>query len=135
MSDKIQHINPEGLLRNPAFSQIIVTQGSGRTIYIGGQNAVNANREIIGKSNIQAQAEQAMQNIQTALTVCDATFENVVKLSIHIVQSQSVYGAFQASQKFMSELKNPPTISVLIVADLANPEFLIEIDAIAFIPE
>lgn len=135
MSDKIQHINPEGLSKNPAFSQIIVTQGSGRTIYIGGQNAVNANREIIGKGNIQVQAEQAMQNIQTALTACDATFENVVKLSIHIAQGQSVYGAFQASQKFMSGLKNPPTISVLIVAGLANPEFLIEIDAIAFIPE
>ena len=135
MSDKIQYINPEGLSKNPAFSQVIVTQGSGRTIYIGGQNAVNANREIIGKGDIHAQAEQAMQNIQTALTACDATFENVVKLSIHIVQGQSIYGAFQASQKFMSEMKNPPTISVLIVAGLANPEFLIEIEAIAFIPE
>ena len=135
MNNKIQHINPEGLSKNPAFSQIIVTQGSGRTIYIGGQNAVNANREIIGKGDIQAQAEQAMQNIQTALTACDATFENVVKLSIHIVQGHSVYAAFQASQKFMSGLKNPPTISVLIVAGLANPEFLIEIEAIAFVPE
>jgi len=32
---KIQHINPDGLSKNPAFSQVIVTQGSGRTIYIG----------------------------------------------------------------------------------------------------
>lgn len=135
MSEKIKHINPEGLSKYAAFSQIITTQGSGKTIYIGGQNSVDANREIIGKGSIQEQSEQAMQNVQTALTACGATFENVVKLSIYIVQGQNVYGAFQASQKFMSGLENPPTISVLIVAGLANPEFLIEIDAIAFIPD
>ncbi|WP_214659246.1 hypothetical protein [Candidatus Formimonas warabiya] len=49
MEDKIQHINPDELMKNPAFSQIVLTQGSGKTIYIGGQNAVNARREIIGK--------------------------------------------------------------------------------------
>jgi hypothetical protein len=49
MSNKIEHINPEGLSKNPAFSQIITTQGNGKTIYIGGQDAVNSNGEIIGK--------------------------------------------------------------------------------------
>ena len=135
MDTKIEHINPDGLFKNPAFSQIVTTHGNGKTIYIGGQNSVTVNREIVGKGNIQEQTEQTMQNVQTALTSCGATFENVVKLSIHIVQGQNVYEAFQASQKFLSGLKNPPTISVLIVYGLANPNFLIEIDAIAFTPE
>jgi enamine deaminase RidA (YjgF/YER057c/UK114 family) len=134
MNNQIQHLNPDGLFKNPAFSQIITTEGNGKTIYIGGQNAVNADREIIGKGNIQEQTEMAMKNIQTALAFCNATFENVVKLSIHVVQGQNPYGAFQASQKFMTGLTKMPTISVLIVAGLANPDFLIEIDAIAFIP-
>jgi len=133
MDAKIEHINPDGLFRNPAFSQIVTTQGNGKTIYIGGQNSVTVNREIVGKGNISEQTEQAMQNVQTALAACGATFENVVKLSIHIVQGQNIYEAFQASQKFLSNLTSPPTISVLIVFGLANPEFLIEIDAIAFI--
>ena len=37
----MEHINPDGLIKNPAFSQIIATEGNGKTIYIGGQNAVN----------------------------------------------------------------------------------------------
>jgi len=135
MDTKIEHINPDGLFKNPAFSQIVTTQGKGKTVYIGGQNAVTVNREIVGKGNIREQTEQAMQNVQTALAACGATFENVVKLSIHIVQGQNVYEAFQASQKFLSGLKNSPTISVLIVFGLANPDFLIEIEAIAFTPE
>ena len=135
MNDKIQHINPDGLSKNPAFSQIVTTQGSGKTIYIGGQDAVNEKREIVGKGNIAEQTEQVMKNLQLALSACGATFDNLVKLSIYVVQGQNLYGAFQASQFFFSNLQNPPAISVLIVAGLANPDFLVEIDATAFIPE
>lgn len=135
MDNKIQHINPDGLLKNPAFSQIVTTQGSGKTIYIGGQDAVNAKGEIVGKGDIAEQTEQVMMNLQTALSACGATFDNLVKLSIYIVQGQNLYSAFQASQKFFDNLTNPPVISVLVVAGLANPDFLVEIDATAFIPE
>ena len=52
MSNKIDYINPDGLLKNPAFSQIAITKGSGNTIYIGGQNAITKDLEIIGKGII-----------------------------------------------------------------------------------
>jgi enamine deaminase RidA (YjgF/YER057c/UK114 family) len=58
MDNKIQYINPDGLSKNPAFSQIVTTQGSGKTIYIGGQDAVNAQGEIVGKGDIAEQTEQ-----------------------------------------------------------------------------
>jgi enamine deaminase RidA (YjgF/YER057c/UK114 family) len=135
MKNKMEHINPEGLIRNPAFSQIITTEGNGKTIYIGGQNAVNEEREIIGKDDILQQTEQVMKNLEIALKSCGAGFDNLVKLNIHIVQGQNAYGAFQVSQKFLGQSSNPPIITVLFVAGLINPGFLIEIDAIAFLPE
>lgn len=135
MSNKIQHINPDGLFKNPAFSQVVTTQGNGKTIYIGGQDAVNVQGEIVGKGDIAEQTDQLMKNVQTALLVCGATFENLVKLTIYMVQGQDLHRGFQVSQKYLGNLKNPPAISVLIVSGLANPDFLIEIDAIAFIPE
>jgi enamine deaminase RidA (YjgF/YER057c/UK114 family) len=134
MNGNIERINPNGLMKNPAFSQVVTTQGSGKTIYIGGQNAVNENREIVSKGDIQAQTEQVMQNIQVALKRCGATFDNLVKLSIHIVQGQNLYSAFQISQKYLMT-SNLPVITVLVVVGLANPDFLIEIDATAFISE
>ncbi len=76
-----------------------------------------------------------MSNLQTALSACEATFENLVKLSIYIVQGQDLYRGFRSSKKYLGNLTNPPVISVLVVAGLANPDFLVEIDAIAFIPE
>jgi enamine deaminase RidA (YjgF/YER057c/UK114 family) len=131
----IQHINPDGLLQNPAFSQIIITQGPGKTLYIGGQNAVNAQREIIGKGDLQAQTRQVMENLETALRACGASFDHLVKLNIHLVQGQNLLTAFQVSQQFLKTASAPPAITVLVVAGLANPDFLIEIDAIAFLAE
>jgi enamine deaminase RidA (YjgF/YER057c/UK114 family) len=135
MSMPIQYINPDALSANPAFSQVVVTQGNGKTIYVGGQNAVNAKGEIIGKGDIGKQTEQVMENLQVALAACSATFENLVKLTIHIVQGQDLQKGFQASQKYLGSLKNPPVITGFFVPALAHPDFLVEVDAIAFIPE
>lgn len=54
-----------------------------------------------------------MKNLQTALSACRGTFENLVKLSIYVVQGQDMRSGFQASQKFLGNLINPPAISVL----------------------
>lgn len=135
MKNRKRHLNPKGLIENPAFSQVVVTAGSGKTIYIGGQNAVNDKREIVGKGDISLQTEQVMKNLEIALSSCEASFDNLVKLNINILQGQNAYEAFQSSQKYMARASNPPAITVLFVAGLANPDFLLEIDAIAFIPD
>lgn len=135
MSNQIQHINPDGLLKNPAFSQLVTTQGNGKTIYISGQDAVNVQGEIVGKGDIAIQTEQVIKNLQIALAACGATFQNLVKLSIFVVQGQDLRVGFQASQNFFGKLTNPPAIAVLIVSGLANPDFLVEMDATAFISQ
>lgn len=135
MTNQVQYINPEGLSKNPAFSNIIITQGSGKTIYIGGQDAINAQGEIVGKGDIAEQTEQVMKNLQAALASCGATFDNLIKLGIYLVQGQDLYSGFKASQKYLGNLKNPPVITGFFVAALARPDYLVEIDAVAFLPD
>ena len=134
MNGKTIHINPNGLLKSVAFSQVVTTRGSGTTIYIGGQNAINSNGEVIGKGDIHTQTIQVMYNIKTALADCGANFEHLVKLTIDIVEGQDVSTAYEASQRVVSFV-HPSAISGLIVSGLTNPEYLIEIDAVAFLPE
>ena len=69
MKEKKEHINPEGLFENPAFSQVVSTQGNGKTLYIGGQNAVNRHAEIVGKDDIAKQTEQVMNNLDIAYLI------------------------------------------------------------------
>ena len=63
----MKHLNPEGLHKNPAYSQAVVTEGNVRTVYVGGQNAVDASGEVVGRGDIGAQAEQIFKNLETAL--------------------------------------------------------------------
>ena len=135
MNKHLKYINPEGLFKNPAFSQIVTTQRSAKTIYIGGQTSENSHGEIVGKGDIAEQTAQIMKNIQIALTACGATYDNLVKLTIHIVQGQDLIRGFQASQKYLGNLKNPPAITGFFVFALTHPDYLVEIDAIAFVPE
>ena len=132
MSKKIEFINPEGLLKNPAFSQIAITKGSGNTIYIGGQNAISKDLEIIGKDDITLQTEYALKNIETALNSCKATLDDLFKLTIYIVQGQDIRKGFEGAQSFLKKLSHPPVITGVIVAGLANPDYLVEIEAMAF---
>lgn len=131
----VEYSSPDGLHKNPAFSQVVVTQGQGRTVYVGGQNAVDASGEIVGKGDIGLQAEQAFENIEIALSAVGARLENIIKWNVYIVQGQSPQPAFAVFQRVWGNRPNPPLVTVLFVAGLANPEFLLEIEAIAFVPD
>lgn len=135
MTASVEHLNPNGLHQNPAFSQVVVTQGQVRTVYVGGQNAVDASGAIAGKRDIEVQAEQIFKNLEIALSAGDAVLENIIKWNIYVLQGQSPQPAFEVFQRVWGNRPNPPLITLLFVAGLAHPDFLMEIDAVAIVPE
>ena len=135
MKPRVKHINPAGLHKNPAFSQVAVVQGKARTVYVGGQNALNESGEIVGPGDLARQAEQVFQNLETALAAAGAKLEHVIKWNVYVVAGQAAQPAFEVFQRVWGNRANPPLISLLFVAGLANPDFLLEIEAIAVVPE
>jgi enamine deaminase RidA (YjgF/YER057c/UK114 family) len=130
----VEHLNPEGLSQNPAFTNVVVVTGPVRTIYIGGQDAVDATGQIVGIGDIGAQTAQVFANMQTALEAAGAGLEHVVKWNILIVEGQPLELGFAEFQRVWGERANPPVITAAFVSALANPEFLVEMDAIAVVP-
>jgi enamine deaminase RidA (YjgF/YER057c/UK114 family) len=131
---RVEYLRPEGLPQNPAFSNVAVVSGAVRTIYVGGQDAVSASGEIVGKGDLGAQTEQILRNIQTALAAAGATPDDVMKLNILIVDGQSVAEGYGAFQRVWGNRPNPPLVTAAFVSALAHPDFLAEIDAIAVVP-
>jgi len=127
---KITHLNPDTMHKNPAFSQGVSVEGAAKMIYVGGQNAVDSEGKVIG-DDVATQTEQAFKNVLAVLAAAGATQENVVKLTIHLLQGGPIEQAFGAAQRVWG--RHPTAISVLQVAALANPRFLVEIAAIAAI--
>ncbi len=134
-ASQVHYVNPDTLNRNPAFTNVIVVIGSTRTIYIGGQDSIDASGTIIGKGDIQAQTVQVLKNIQAALAAAGADLHHLIKWNMFVVQGQDLRAGFAVFQKVWGNRPNPPAISFAFVAGLANPDFLIEMDAIAVIPE
>jgi enamine deaminase RidA (YjgF/YER057c/UK114 family) len=135
MRGSVEHLNPEGLHKNPAYTQAIVTTGDVKTVYVGGQNAVDASGEVIGKDDIEAQAEQIFKNLEKALAGGGAKLDHVIKWNIYVLQGQPPQPAFEVFQRVWGNRPNPPLITLLFVSGLAQPDYLMEIDAVAVVPQ
>jgi enamine deaminase RidA (YjgF/YER057c/UK114 family) len=131
----VSYINPDTLNKNPSFTNVVVVTGPVKTIYVGGQDAVDASGSIIGKGDLKAQTEQVLKNIQAALAAGGAQIEHIVKWNLYIVQGQPLRAGFEAFQRFWGNRPNPPAITGVFVAGLAHPDFLVEMDAIAVVPQ
>jgi enamine deaminase RidA (YjgF/YER057c/UK114 family) len=131
----VKYINPDSLTKNPAFTNVVTVTGSVKTVYIGGQDALDSSGNIVGKGDLKAQTEQILKNIQAALEAAGARPEHVIKWNIYVLQGQSVQEGFAAFQSVWGNQPNPPAISVMFVSGLAHPDFLAEMDAIAVVPE
>ena len=133
--NRIRYVNPEGLNKNPAFTNVIVVTGPVKTVYIGGQDSVDASGTIVGKGDIKLQTQQVLTNLEIAVKAAGCGVENILKWNLYVVQGQSLRQGFEAFQKFWGNRPNPPAITTAIVSALANPDFLIEMDAVAVMPE
>lgn len=130
---RITHVNPESMHSNPAFSQAVTVEGSAKTIYIGGQNAVGPDGKIVGEGDVAAQVARALQNLETVLTASGATKQDVVKWTIFVLQGQDLMTGFAAFQEHWGPMEKAPAITSAFVAALANPAFLVEIEAVAVV--
>ena len=126
------YLNPDSLVRNPAFSQAVVVEAAAKTIYVGGQNAVRADGTVVGGS-LGEQTRQALLNVQAALAAAGARLQDVVRGTIAIVDGHPPAEGFAAFREAWGDAGDPPAISVHIVSGLASPRFLVEIDAVAVV--
>ena len=131
---RVEFLNPDGLSQNPAFSNVAVVSGSVRTVYIGGQDAVDAEGNVVGIGDIAAQTEQVLRNLRTALQAAGAGPEHVVKWNVLIVDGQDFGPGYAAFQRVWGDQPDPPVITAAVVKGLAHPDFLVEMDAIAVVP-
>src|SRR5262245_5265191 len=130
-----EHINPKSLFPSLpyGFSQVVVATGK-RMVFISGQTAWDAQKNIVGGDSVLQQARQALRNLQAAVEATGGTLRDVVGLRIYIVDYQAESGTAvgTALREFFSP-ENPPASTWIGVSALAVSEFLIEIEATALL--
>jgi enamine deaminase RidA (YjgF/YER057c/UK114 family) len=129
----LEHPRAEGLLHNPAFSQVVAASGS-RTIYTAGQVSIDQRGALVGASDLAAQTAQAMRNVGVALSAAGASYADIVKITTYVVNYKPEYRAIigKARAPFFTN-GTPPASTLVGVAALALSEWLVEIEAIAVV--
>lgn len=129
-------INPKGLPEIPVYHQVAVATGS-KLVFIAGQVGWDAEGATIGAGDLAAQVEQCYVNIATALAEAGASFADVAKLTVYVVDwtPDKMPLLLEGIERAAARLGVTPTppASLLGVATLDVPEHLVEIEATAVI--
>ena len=132
----IEHHNPTTLFRLPGFSQIVVAP-PGRLAFIAGQGPFDADFNLVGGDDLNAQTIQAFRNLAAALAAVGATPADIVSSTMYVVglDEKTTQIFVDAMNEALDGKPFPPNASSLIgVARLGHPAMKVEISAVASIP-
>jgi len=128
--DGIQRLRPAGLVSSPAFSHVAIVPPDATTVYVGGQNAVDADGRIVGEGDAAAQASRALDNAEVALAAAGATLADVIQWTVLFVDGVDLAAAYGAIGPRLAS-PEPPLVTSAQVAGLGVPGALLEIAAVA----
>jgi len=121
---------PEQNLDNDLCQAVV----AGNTVYLRGQIGQDLDtRESVGVGDVEAQAEQAMANIAMLLDESGAKLEDIVKIVVYLTDIRYREPVYTVIGRWLKGVF--PVSTGLVVTALARPEWVVEIDATAVIPE
>jgi enamine deaminase RidA (YjgF/YER057c/UK114 family) len=130
---QIEHLRPEHLANNPAYSQVVTARGE-KTIYVSGQVAIDEHGATVGGDDLEAQTTQVMRNLGHALAAAGATYADIVTITTYVVDYRPEHRAVIGRARSAFLLKDTPPASTLIgVVALAERDWLVEIEAVAVV--
>jgi reactive intermediate/imine deaminase len=126
-------INPPTMATPRGYTHVAEVLG-GRPVYISGQIALNQTGEIVGVGDMRAQATQVFENLKAALEAVGADFSHVVKLTVFTVDIEQIPTIRDVRDRYINT-QQPPASTAVEVRRLVREEFLVEIEAVAIVPE
>ena len=127
---EITRLQPDGLVVSPAFSHVAVVPPGATTIYVGGQNGVDATGSVVS-SDVAEQSIRAIDNASIALEAAGASLADVVQWTVLIVADADLGAAYGAIAPRLAGAGPPALVTAARVAGLGVPGALIEVSAIA----
>jgi len=111
------------------YSQAVKSNG---LLFISGQVALDKDGNLVGKGDITVQTQQVMENLKASLEAAGCTFDDVIKISVFLVNLDDRPEFHEVRRKYFME--SLPASTLLVVKSLANEDYLVEVEAVAEVP-
>ncbi len=105
---------------------------AGQLVFAAGQVAQDRDGNLVGRGDIEAQAVQVFENLQAVLHAAGATLNDVVKLTTYTTNIAYRAKIAEVRARYFTSYFPPNTF--IVVASLATPDYLLEIEAVAACP-
>lgn len=125
---------PDTLPPTAGFSHTVSIPAASRLVWTSGQLPVAPDGTPAPAGDWDAQTRQALRNVAAALAAAGAGWEDVVKLTIFVVDTSDLPAIRRVRDEFVNT-EHPPTSTLVRVAGLARPDALLEVEAVAAVRE
>lgn len=133
MSNKTVVSSPDLAVPNGHFAHATYTDGPGRVVYISGMTARNKEGGITGIGDIKAQTHQVCQNLDAAVRAAGGTLDDITRLDVYVTDMEQFEAIHEVRREYFT---GTPSASTMVeISRFVKKEYLIEMNAIAFIPE
>jgi len=121
-------------LRTPpgVFSHATMIEATGRLVFVSGMTARRADGSIAGVGDVREQTRQVCENLAAAMEAAGGTLADVCRVDVYVRNVEDFAKIHEIRARYFA---NPlPASTMVEVAKLVDPEYLVEISAIAVIP-
>ena len=129
-AQKPEWINPDGLSKNPGYTQVIK---AGKLVFIAGQTGVMSDGKVAGPG-MKEQYEQVLNNLATALKSQGLDFSHVAMTTTFVTNIEEFRTPEVQAVRPKRFGNRPPTSTLVQVVRLADPAYKVEVQAIAVLP-
>jgi 2-iminobutanoate/2-iminopropanoate deaminase len=126
-----QRLTPEGMA--PPTGAYVHAVRAGGFLFVAGQVARGRDGAVVGEGDVEAQAAQVLENVQTVLATAGCTLRDVVKITCYLTDIRHRERVGVVRQRYFGETL--PASTTVEVSNLGDRALLIEIDAVALVPE
>jgi reactive intermediate/imine deaminase len=128
MAEK-RFLSPDTLSAPFGYSHVVDSPVE-RIVYISGQVPLDAEGQLVGEGDFEAQTRQVFENLTRALEAADASWDDVVKLN-YFLRDVGEITSVRAIRDVYVDREKPPASTLVEVSGLFSDDVLIEIEAVA----
>ena len=128
----LECINPADLPTPETYTQVVVARGT-RLVFVSGQEPEDGQGKLVGRGDLAVQARQVFANLGRALAAAGALPQQVAKITIYVVNHKREYLPMIEEARVSLFGDHKPADVLVGIETLSNPDYLIEVEAVAVV--